>query len=75
MRSIDNSLGRILKGIKARSLTICFGASQNTVSPPILAIVMSLHFQVQARELVDFWLNHFKAQLDARSAFMIVSKG
>ncbi|KAG1825921.1 uncharacterized protein BJ212DRAFT_1475280 [Suillus subaureus] len=26
---------------------------------------------MQAKELVDFWLDHFKAQLDARSAFMI----
>ncbi|KAG2366517.1 hypothetical protein BDR07DRAFT_1274033 [Suillus spraguei] len=25
---------------------------------------------MQARELVDFWLDHFKAKLDARSAFM-----
>ncbi|KAG2159848.1 uncharacterized protein EDB93DRAFT_1074203 [Suillus bovinus] len=26
---------------------------------------------MQAKELVDFWLDHFKAQLDARSPFMI----
>ncbi|KAG2061826.1 hypothetical protein BDR06DRAFT_1015869 [Suillus hirtellus] len=26
---------------------------------------------MQAKELVDFWLDHFKAQLDARSVFMI----
>ncbi|KAG1749976.1 Rec8 like protein-domain-containing protein [Suillus paluster] len=26
---------------------------------------------MQAKELVDFWLDHLKAQLDARSAFMI----
>ncbi|KAG1757590.1 Rec8 like protein-domain-containing protein [Suillus lakei] len=26
---------------------------------------------MQAKELVDFWLDHFKAQVDARSAFMI----
>jgi hypothetical protein len=36
---------------------------------------MSLHFEVQAKELVDFWLDHLKAQLDARFAFMIELHG
>ena len=75
MRSIDNSLGRFLKGIKARLLTICFGVFQDTVSFSVLAVFMSLHLQVQAQELVDFWLDHFKAQLEARSEFMVESKG
>jgi hypothetical protein len=58
-------------------LTICFGAFQNTVSFSFsaLAVIISLHFQVQAQELVDFWLDHFKAQLDARPVFTIEYKG
>lgn len=75
MRFIDNSLGRILKKIKAGSLTICFGVFQDTVSFSVPAVIVSLYLQVQAQELVDFWLDHFKAQLDSRSAFMIESKG
>lgn len=36
---------------------------------------MSLHFKVQAKELVDFWLDHLKAQLDTRFAFTIEPHG
>lgn len=76
MVSIDNLHGGILRRIKAGSLTVCFGLFRNTVSFDfVLALIMSLHFEVQAKELVDFWLDHFKAQLDARSVFMIGPRG
>jgi hypothetical protein len=76
MLFIDNSCGRISKKTKAGSSMVCFGVFQNTVSFDILiALIVSLHFEVQAKELVDFWLDHFKAQLDARSAFMIEPHG
>lgn len=73
---IEKLHGRISRRTKADSSTVCSGVFQNTVSFDfLLALGMNLHFEVQAKELVDFWLDHLKAQLDTRFAFTIEPHG